>query len=146
MHLLEQFLIEYGYLDKYMRILLAVLLLAFWAGAHAQQNYPRNITITYTQPTLYDDGTTIDAGELATNRFECSRHDATVVVAESRPVTALPGGSQSEAFTGVIPQPGTYTCFVWVSTVDTESDASLPDDQKFTGKPLPVTDVIIVVP
>jgi hypothetical protein len=114
---------------------IALLLLAL--PVIAQQNYPRDLTLTYDQPTHYTDGTVIEAGELVSNRFNCARQDGTVVVDESRPVTVAPGSTQSEVFGGVIPQPGTYTCYAYASTVDAESDASNAAFKKFTGKPLP---------
>jgi hypothetical protein len=114
------------------------LFLLFVAGAaFAQQNFPRDLTLTFTQPSEYTDGTAIEVGELVSNRFNCARQDGTVVVDESRPVTSAPGEEETAVFVGVIPQPGTYTCYAWASTADAESDPSNAAFKKFTGKPLP---------
>lgn len=126
---------------KFNRLL---LLLAFVPViASAQQDYPRDLTLNVRQPTHYIPyppatvGEPIQAGELVANRFDCARNDGTVVVTEVRPVTVAPGELQPELFVGVIPKPGTYTCFAYVSTLTDESGASPPKDNRFTGKPLP---------
>lgn len=122
---------------------LVILILLFSSAAFAQQDYPRTLTLTLTQPTLYEDGTTIEPGELVNNRYNCARQDGTVILNETRPVTVDPGQVQSETFVGVIPQPGTYTCYAYAATADAESDASNPAFKKYTGKPLPPNSVEI---
>jgi hypothetical protein len=120
-----------------MKYIVSILLLVISFSANAQQNYPRDITLTLTQPTLYTDGTTIEPGELVNNRYNCARNDGTVVLNETRSVKVDPGAQQSETFVGVIPQPGTYTCYAFAATADEESDASAPAFKKYTGKPTP---------
>lgn len=117
-----------------MKLLIPLFLLPVLAFA---ADFPRDLTLTLTQPSQYEDGAAIEALELVSNRFNCARQDGTVVVDESRLVTTGPGQEESFVFVGVIAQPGTYTCYAWASTADAESDPSNAAFVKHTGKPLP---------
>ena len=123
--------------------MLFTILLLFPMACFAQQDYPRDLTLNIKQPThevAYPPdtvGALIQPGDLISNRFDCARTDGTVVVDETRPVTVAPGDIQVVLFVDVIPRPGTYTCFAYVSTLTDESAASDPHDDRFTGKPLP---------
>jgi hypothetical protein len=116
---------------KYILPLLLIPMIAFGA------NFPRDLTLTLTQPSEYEDGSSIELGDLVSNRFLCTRQDGTEVVNESRPVTTGPGEFEEFVFVGVIPGPGTYTCNAWASTAELESLASNDATKKHTGKPLP---------
>jgi hypothetical protein len=116
--------------------ILALVLLS--TTAVAQQDYPRAITLSWTNPSQYVDGSVIEAGDLESVRVECVRNNDTVPVFSSTVPVTGEGVSQSETFTGVIPQPGTYNCVAYAIVVDgTESDPSNTASKKYIGKPLP---------
>jgi hypothetical protein len=106
--------------------------------ASAQQDYPRDITLNWINPSQYVDGSVIEAGDLDSIRVECFRgSDAAATFVETREDTGE-GAAQSETYVGVIPQPGTYTCFAYAIVIGgTESDPSNPTSRKYIGKPLP---------
>ncbi len=113
-------------------------LLFIATGASAQQDYPRDITVSWTNTDSYVDGTTIETGDLTGVRIECFRqNEITPVVTGTFPPTGE-GLPQTEVFVGSIPQPGTYTCFGYSIVVGgIESDASNPAQKKYVGKPMP---------
>ena len=121
------------------RLFFVLGLLVLALPAQAQQDYPRDLTLKITQPTQDVFGTLLDPGDLKDNRYECARNDGTIILTnEIKPVRADPGSWQTETWVGVIPQPGTYICFAYVSNIEgAESDASNPHDEKYIGKPLP---------
>lgn len=112
----------------------ALLLLA--ATAQAQQDYPRDITLSWLNASEYVDGTAIEAGDLTGVRIECFRqNDTTPIVTGTFPATGE-GATQTETFAGAIPQPGTYTCYGYSIVIGgIESDASNPAQRKYVGKP-----------
>lgn len=124
-------------------------LLMFSGMAAAQQNYPRDITISWLNADSYEDvtlgdgtvvpGGLIEPGDLAQVRVECFRqNDTTPSFVATVPVTGE-GQPQSETFAGAIPRPGTYTCFGYsILFNDVESVASDPSNaKKYTGRPFP---------
>ena len=119
---------------KYL-FLLAGLLLA--STASAQQEYPRDITLSWTNPSLYVDGTPIEAGDLTGIRLECYRHDDAITPVIAATEVALgEGAPQSVTYSGGIAKPGTYTCYGYAIVIGgIESDPSLPTSQKYVGKP-----------
>ena len=121
--------------EKMIRLLLVLLTLP--VVAFAQQDYPRDITLSWTNPSQYVDGSVIEAGDLESIRVECFRGSDTVATFVSSVPDTGEGAPQTETFAGVIPQPGTYTCFAYAIAVGVESDASNAASRKFTGKPLP---------
>ncbi len=124
-----------------MKRLLFVLCFAC-ACALAQSSYPRDITLCWTHPTEYTDGTLIQDGDLANTRLTTDRHDGSRVSDTMIPVVGLPGERQCATMAGSIAIPGTYTNFAYAITIDdTSSDASNPAVKKFTGKPLPDSNV-----
>jgi hypothetical protein len=128
-----------------MKKLLVIALLLFTQTIYAQQDYPREITVDWTNPTQYVDGSIIEAGDLESIRIEVFRHDdpVTPVYTATVPDTGE-GLSQSEVFADAIPQPGTYTVYGYAIVVDgTESDPSAPAQKKYTGKPRPITTVTV---
>lgn len=117
----------------------AIFLLLFLSGTSlAQQDYPRDITLSWTNPSQYVDGSIIETGDLDSIRVTCFRgNDTTPTFTSSVPDTGE-GAAQEETYLGAIPQPGTYTCFAYAKVVTgEESDASNPTEKKYTGKPLP---------
>jgi hypothetical protein len=118
--------------------ILALIALLFAGAAYAQQDYPRDITLTWTNADSYTDGTPILAGDLESVRVECFRNQDTVpTVSRTVPDTGE-GAAQTETFTGAIPSPGVYTCVAYSIVVGgAESDASGEASRKYTGKPLP---------
>ncbi len=113
------------------------LLILFAAPfAYAQQDYPRDITLSWTNADSYVDGTPIEAGDLTGVRIECFRQNETVpIVTGTFPPTGE-GAVQTETFAGSIPQPGTYTCYGYSIVIGgIESDPSSPAQKKYVGKP-----------
>jgi len=101
-------------------------------------SYPRDAILCWTHPTLYEDGTTIQDGDLAHTRLTGTRHSGETIVDQNVTVVGLPGAQQCQTLVGIVPQPGTYTFLAYAVTVDDiSSDASNPADKKYTGKPLP---------
>ena len=120
---------------------LAALMLLCCTFAYAQQDYPRSITLSWTNPVLYTTGETIQPGDLADTRLVCIRNSGETVLDELVPVSAGPGGPEEATFTA-IPNPGTYTCEAFAITIDGESsDASAAVSVKYTGKPNPPNNV-----
>ena len=121
-----------------MRIIIVVLLTLVAASANAQQNYPRDITLSWTNADSYTDGTAIESGDLTGVRIECFRqNDTTPTVTGTFPATGE-GLAQTETFSGAIPQPGTYTCYGYSIVIGgIESDPSNPAQRKYVGKPQP---------
>lgn len=125
----------------------AVAALFTAVAVYAQQDYPRDLTLSWSQPTQYVDGTTIGAGELRGALATCWRHNSPndFIVDEEVPAPNA-GGQYSYTFVGVVPGPGTYVCGMFAVTVDDiYSDMSNTVDRKYTGKPLPPQNVTIVV-
>lgn len=121
-----------------MKTLFAIALLAFPFMACAQQDYPRNISFCWTNPTQYEDDTLIGDGELQLIRIEVYRqNDASPTFTAEFPATT-PGAEQCETLTGAIPQPGTYTGYGYAQANNLWSVASnASDPKKYTGKPKP---------
>lgn len=117
----------------------AIALLLISGTAYGQQDYPRDITLSWTNSDSYTDGTAIEAGDLESVRVECFRANDLINAAFTATVADTgEGTAQSEVFVGVIPQPGTYACVAYSIVVGgAESDASGTATKKYTGKPLP---------
>ena len=122
-----------------MEKLLIVLAFLFAAtSAFAQQDYPRPLTLSWTNADSYTDGTPIEPSDLTGVRIECFRQNETVPVFNATIPALGEGLPQSETIDGAIPQPGTYTCYGYSVIFDgTESVASNPAMRKYTGKPNP---------
>jgi len=121
------------------RFCLLPLLLVF-SNAYAA-DYPRDLTLSWVNPSAYEDGTPLLPGELVSVRLECVRgSDPTPVINVTLPAGTI-GAQQSEALVGAIPIPGTYACWGYAIPIDAdqESVASNTASKKFTGKPLPLT-------
>jgi hypothetical protein len=127
-------------LAKYLLYLLVFVGGPFLIAQIQDPNFPRDITLTWTNPTEYVDGTLIEVGDLAGTKIVCARQDGTVAIDELVPITAGPGGVEGKAFLDLIPKPGRYTCNAFAITVeDFSSDASNDSVKKYTGKPKPGT-------
>ena len=72
-----------------MKKLLICAVVLFAQNAFAQQDYPRDITLSWTNPSLYVDGTSIDPGDLDSIRVTCFR-----------------GSDTTPAFTSTVPDTG----------------------------------------
>lgn len=120
------------------RLIICLLFIA--PAAFAQQNYPRDITLSWTNADSYTDGTAIEAGDLTGVRIECFRQNDTVPILTGTFPPTGEGQPQTETFAGSIPQPGTYTCYGYSIVIGgIESDASNPAQKKYVGKPNPPT-------
>lgn len=123
-------------------LILAVLL--FPVLACAQQGYPRDITLSWTNPDSYEPippatvGDPIQPGDLESIRVQCFRNAEIVPTFVSTVPDTGEGLPQTETFAAAIPQPGTYSCFAYAIVVGgVESGPSNEALKKFTGKPLP---------
>ena len=115
-------------------------LLALLAAPAEAADFPRDIPLTWTNPTEYTDGSPIQAGELESVYLACFRQNdlATIVAEDLVVINPVVGSTQSYTLVGAAPQPGTYLCFAKANTVDgVASDWSNEKVIKFTGKPLP---------
>lgn len=122
---------------KKLFIILAVLvLLGVSPMTYAQQDYPRPITLSWTNPDMYTDGTSIETGDLESIRIEVYRQNDTVPVFVATIPDNGEGAEQSETFAASIPQPGTYEVVAYAIVVGgAESDPSNSAFKKYTGKP-----------
>jgi hypothetical protein len=127
--------------------MLAGALMFFGAAfTHAQgNNFPRDLTLSWTNASQYEDGTLIEAGDLTEVRFECSNNSQpTVLVVDATVAATGEGAPQSEVFVGVIPSAGRYTCYGYSRVTDgTESAASTPAAKKFLGIPMPPISITV---
>lgn len=121
-----------------MKKLSAAALLLATVSVCAQQNYPRDITLSWVNADEFVDGTPMEAGDLESVRIECFRQNDTDATFTATVPDSGEGQPQTETFEGVIPQPGTYNCFAYSIVIDgTESDPSNQTSKKYVGKPLP---------
>lgn len=101
-------------------------------------SYPRDVSLCWTHPTQYEDGTTIQDGDIAYTKLTGTRHSGEMVIDTDSAMTVLPGAVQCQTLVGAVPQPGTYTFLAYTVTVDDiSSDASNSTEKKYTGKPNP---------
>jgi hypothetical protein len=92
--------------------------------------------LSWTSPSLYVDGSTIEAGDLDSIRIEVYRQNDTVPVFVATIPDNGEGLEQAETFADSIPQPGTYEVYAYAIVVGgEESDPSAPAFKKYTGKP-----------
>ena len=121
---------------RLMKKLIVLLLLP--VVALAQQLFPAALTLSWTNASQYEDGSTIEAGDLASVRVECTRNNDTVPTFTATVPATGEGLPQSEVFDSAIPNPGTYTCVAFSILFDgTESVASNSTEKKYTGRPKP---------
>ena len=128
------------------KILTSAVLLFTSMLAFSQSNYPRDIELSWTNPSNYVDGTSIQPGDLDFTRLVCDRHDGVNFIDQNIPLGAdIPGGPSLVVLTGAVPKPGTYNCSAFSVTIDgTSSDASNVVAKKYTGKPVPPANLIIL--
>lgn len=106
--------------------------------ALGQQDFPRDLTVSWDNPSEYVDGSVIEAGDLETIRVEVYRQNDTVPAFVANVPDNGEGQRQREVFPGAIPQPGTYTVVAIAVVIGgVESDPSDPDFVKHVGKPRP---------
>ena len=124
--------------DDMKKLLAAIILLGLSTSVFGQQDYPRDITLSWTNASQYEDGSLIEAGDLTSVRVECFRNsDTAPSFTAAVPVTGE-GIAQTFDFIGVIPNPGQYSCIAYSIIFDgTESIASNAVLRKYTGKPKP---------
>ena len=129
-----------------MKTLSALILLMLAFSANAQQNFPKDITISWVNPSEYDDAanTPIEAGDLESIRIEIFRNsDPTTPIFTATVPDTGEGLAQSETF-NAIPGPGTYEVYGYAIVVGgEESDPSAPASKKYTGKPQKITSVTV---
>lgn len=119
-----------------MKISLIIILLLMSSLAQAQQDFPRDITVSWTNPDSYVDDTLIEAGDLENIRIEIYRQNDTVPVLTATIPDTGEGAAQTETFLSAIPRPGTYRIEGYAIVVGgIESDPSVPLFKKYVGKP-----------
>lgn len=120
------------------KLLAATAVLFAATAVQAQQDYPRDIEITWENSSEYVDGTLIEAGDLVGVRIEIFRgQDAVAMFVATVPASGE-GLVQVENFVGAIDRPGTYRIVGYSVVIGgINSDASAPIFRKYTGKPLP---------
>jgi hypothetical protein len=117
-------------------VLAAIALCLLSASALAQQDFPKDVTVGWTNPDSYVDDTLIEAGDLDAIRIEIYRQNDTVPVFTATVPDTGEGLDQEEVFAAAIPQPGTYRIEGYAIVVGgVESDPSVPLFKKYTGKP-----------
>ena len=118
------------------RLFLIVVLLSACGVSQAQQDFPRDITVSWTNPDSYVDGTLIEVGDLEFIRIEIYRHNDIVPVFTATIPDNGEGADQSELFAAAIPKPGTYRIEGYAIVIGgIESDASESAFKKYVGKP-----------
>lgn len=124
------------------RILTSGVLLFITMLALGQSTYPRDAAVCWTNPSLYEDGSVIQDGDLASIRITGTRHDGSPAFDLLEPAAVVAGSAQCATLIGAIPQPGTYEFVAYAITIDdTSSDASNSEFKKYTGKPQKITDL-----
>lgn len=121
-------------------LIIGLLLLLVSMPVSAQQDYPRDITLSWLWPTLNVDGTVIQEGDLRGGDAVCFRNnDFSVPIFDLQTLITVPlGARETMTFFNSIPKPGIYQCFVTAVTVQgISSDFSDEFPARFTGKPLP---------
>jgi hypothetical protein len=125
-----------------MRSIILVVGLLLSGLAFAQQDYPRDLTLSWTNASTYEPlsgqtvGAPIEPGDLTGVRIECFRQNDSVALFTATIPAEGEGLPQSALFAGVIPQPGTYVCYGYSIVISgAESVASNAATKKFTGKP-----------
>jgi len=120
------------------QITFAIAFLLLSTTCAAQQDYPRDITLSWVNADSYVDDTPIEPGDLTGVRIECFRQNDTTPILTGTFPAAGEGAPQTETFAGAIPQPGTYTCYGYSIVIGgIESDPSTPAQKKYVGKPKP---------
>ena len=118
------------------RLFLIVVLLSACGVSQAQQDFPRDITVSWTNPDSYVDGTLIEVGDLEFIRIEIYRQNDIVPVFTATIPDSGEGAAQSELFTAAIPKPGTYRIEGYAIVIGgIESDTSESLFKKYVGKP-----------
>ena len=102
----------------------------------AQQDYPRDISLSWVNADSYVDDTLIEAGDLTGVKIDCYRQNEAVPIFSAIVPAVGEGSPQAETFLASIPRPGTYRCEGFSIVVgDIYSDASTPTFRKYVGKP-----------
>jgi len=115
-----------------------LVLFLFPVLVFAQQTFPRDVTFSWDNASAYTDGTLMEPGDLTGVRVECFRQNDTVPLITANFPAIGEGQPQTETLTGVIPQPGTYTCVAYSIVIGgIESLASNADSVKHVGRPNP---------
>lgn len=127
-----------------MKILIVLAVLFAALPASAQQDFPKDITLSWTNPFSYVDDSIIEAGDLDSIRIEIYRQNDTVPTFTATVPDNGEGAQQSEVFAAAIPQPGTYRIEGYAIVVGgVESDPSESLFKKYTGKPRKITNITV---
>lgn len=132
--------------------LIAALLVCI--PAQAQQDFPRDIKVCWTNADSYEDtilpdgtvllGGPIDPGDLVSDRIEIYRQNDPVPALTATIPALGEGLKQCEIFTAAIPNPGTYRIEGYSVVVGgIESEVSESIYKKYIGKPRSITEVIV---
>lgn len=126
------------------RIIAGLAIVLVSSSAFAQQDYPKELDMCWTNPDSYVDGTPIELGDLDSIRMEVYRQNDTVPVFTATIPDNGEGAQQCEVFANAIPQPGTYRIEGYAIVVGgVESDVSESLFKKYTGKPRKITNITV---
>lgn len=143
-------------MNKILSMLVVLVAAIVAAPACAQQDFPRDIDVSWTNADSYVDttladgtvipGGLIDAGDLENVRIEIYRQNDTVPVLTATIPANGEGLPQSELFTAAIPRPGTYRIEGYSIVIGgIESDTSEPLFKKYVGKPRSIFNISVTV-
>ena len=119
-----------------MKKIFLVIVLLLPALSFAQQDFPRDVSVGWDNPSTYVADTHIAAGDLESIRVEIYRQNDTIPLFTATVPDTGEGAAQLENFPAAIPQPGTYRIEAYAIVVGgVESDSSEPLFKKYTGKP-----------
>lgn len=131
-------------MKKLLAFLLVSCVLLLAAPVFAQQDYPRDITVGWDNPSEYVDNTLIEPGDLEAARIEIYRQNDTIPVMTATIPDTGEGLPQLETFADAIPRPGTYRIEGYAIVIGgIESDVSVPEFAKYRGKPRSIVIVTI---
>lgn len=127
-------------------IIVAMLLASLFIAqnATAQQDFPKDLPVSWINPSTYTDDTPIEAGDLESIRIEVFRQNDLVPIYTITIPDNGEGAAQSITLISVIPRPGNYRKEAYAIVVGgVESDAAVSDYEKYTGKPRRITFVTV---
>lgn len=125
-------------MKQLLQIVITIVLFGSLTIQAQSPSYPRDATLCWVHPTLYEDNTSIQDGDIAHTQLVGVRHSGETVIDFNAPMNVTPGATQCQTLVGAIPQPGTYTFLAYTVTIDDiSSDASNTAVKKYTGKPNP---------
>lgn len=114
------------------------LILLFLPVSALAADFPADFALSWTNASLYVDGTSIDNADLTGVRIVCIRVNDGSPLLNGTFVPTGVGLAQTETFVAALTRAGEYRCTgVSIVSDGTESDPSTPVTFKVIGKPNP---------